>query len=266
MKIAMALAVMACVACKDKTEKKPAPPPQGTPQGAAARPAERPTLEVTDVKGAGVLPAVGLGPKVTMTKTALEIDGETVVTFGPDGLIDKTRLEAMTRILENKATSDAPVAITLDATTSYRRVGQLVDTLRRAGFRNLALLTGTGATMIPIELPDSTEVNRGGLRPVVTLHHKRLTLWSASGEEGTKTAPKLALSLGDTPSFEPVTRALAEIVQKRWPDGRRAEEDRTIIIQLDGNQPAQTLLQLLASVRAHGSLELFPNIFLAGGV
>ena len=39
----------------------------------------------------------------------------------------------------------------------------------------------------------------------------------------------------------------------------------TIIIQPDGNELAQALLNVLAAVRADGSLELFPNIFLAGG-
>ena len=66
-------------------------------------------------------------------------------------------------------------------------------------------------------------------------------------------------------NFEPLTRALADIVQKRWPDHKRDDADRTIIIQADGNQPAQVVLKVLAAVRVDGSLELFPNIFLAGG-
>lgn len=265
---AIVLAAAAGLGCKDKQAAKQAPAPAKQPTATSKAPpsTDRPALETPDVVGPGLVPAVGLGPKVTFTKTEIQIDGESVVTLGPDGLVDPARLQTLTRRLEGKATSDAPVAISLDATLPYARIGKLLDTFRRAGFRNLALLAGSDGQMIPIELPDATEANSGGLRPVVSLDGTRLMLWSASGEEGTKRKPKLVLDVGASPSFAPLTRALAEIVQKRWPDGKRPPADRTIIVQLDGRQSAQVLLNLLAAVRADGSLELFPNIFLAGGL
>ncbi|HEX5064142.1 MAG TPA: hypothetical protein VFV99_32420 [Kofleriaceae bacterium] len=259
--IAVAALALAC-ACKDK--KPPVQHDEPATQ-TRQRPADRPALETPDVTGPGLVPAVGLGPKVTFSKTEIKVDDESVAPVRPDGWIDASRVEVLTRTLEGKANSDAPIAITLDAMVPYRRVGQLLDTLKRAGFRNLALLTGSGGQMIPIELPDSAEINGAGLRPVVTLERKQVSLWSASGLEGTRARPKLTFGLGETRSFAPLTRALADIVQKRWPTGKRPAEDRTIIIQPDGNQPAEVLLQLLASVRADGSVELFPNIFLTGG-
>lgn len=260
--IAIALCAGAgCGSCKDK--QAPAKQEQPTAERERQRPPERPELETTDITGPGLVPATGLGPKVTFSKTEIAVDGESVAQVRQDGWIDPTRVQALVRLLESKANSDAPVAITLDATVPYRRVGQLFDTLKRAGFRNLALLTG-GGNMIPIELPDSSELTGAGVRPVVTLDRKQVRLWSASGLEGTRAQPKLSFAV-DSGSFAPLTRALAEIVQRRWPDGKRTDADKTIIIQPDGNQPAQVLLQLLAAVRADGSLELFPNIFLAGG-
>jgi len=260
-KLVLALALLG--ACKDKSAPAKKTEPART-ERERARPGPRPELETPSVTGPGLVPTGALGPKITFSKTAIAIDGETIGPVRPDGWIDADRVQAMIRLLETKANSDAPVAITFDATVPYRRIGQLLDTLKRAGFRNLALLAGSGGQMIPIELPDSSEINGVGLRPVVTLERKQIKLWSASGKEGTKARPKVTFSV-DTAGFAPVTRALAEIVKRRWPDGTRAAEDRVIIIAPDGNQPAQVVLELLAAVRIRGSTELFPAIFLAGG-
>ncbi|HEY5926134.1 MAG TPA: hypothetical protein VIV11_30825 [Kofleriaceae bacterium] len=262
--VGVSFACTACGACKDK--QAPAKQQEPTVQHEERpRPPDRPSLELTDVTGPGLVPAVGLGPKVTFSKTEIKVDDQTIANVGPDGWIDASRAQALTRVLEGKANSDAPVAIVLDATIPYHRVGQLLDTLKRAGFRNLGLLTGGGSQMIPIELPDSQEIQGAGLRPVVSLERTQVSLWSASGQEGTKARPKLTFALAQG-NFAPLTRALAEIVQRRWPDGKRSDADKTIIIQAEGSQPAQKLMQLLAAVRADGGLELFPNIFLAGGV
>jgi hypothetical protein len=260
--IALVLAFVGCSGCKDKQAAKQEPAPATAPQA----PGAAPELEMPNVTGPGLVKPTKLGPKIAFGKTAILLDGESVVTIGPDGMLDSARLDTLTRLLETKATSDAPIAIELDSSITYQRVGQLLDRLKRAGFRNLALVAGPDA-VIPIELPDTSEANAGGVRPIVTLDHNRLVLWSASGEEGTKKKPKLVLTIGGNPSdFQPLTRALSEIVSRRWPSGKRSPEDRTIIVQLDPTQPASTLLLLLAAVRAEGGRELFPNIFLAGGV
>lgn len=253
--------------CKEKAANKQAPAPasSATPLPAArqAPSIDRP-LETPDVRGTGVVPAVNLGPKVTVSKDTISVDGQPVLQITQSGLIDRDRLEILTRQLESKVNSDAPVAVALDATLPYRRVGVVLDALRTAGFRNLALLVGSGSTMIPLELPDAEEANRAGVRPIVTIRQKRVTLWSASGEEGTQMQPKASFVVGEPADFAPLTHALAEIVQRRWPDGRREDADRTIILQLEPNATVQTLLEVSAAVRADGSLSLFPAIFLAG--
>lgn len=263
----MAVIVLALVVgsgCKDKQPAKRAPASEAA--HVAQDPGKPPSLEVPQVSGPGLERVRELGPKVTVTKTAIEVDGESVVALDATGPLDRRRLDAMTRLLEKKATSDAPVAIALDATVTYQRLGELLDTLKRAGFRNLALLAGDGTQMIPIQLPDSTGSNGPGLRLVIALDRAQLRVWSVSGQEGTRRQPKLSMAAGEGASFALLTRALTEIVHRRWPDGKRPAEDRAVIVQLDGAQPAQRLLNLLAAVRSDGSLELFPDIVLAGGV
>lgn len=260
-------ALLVCLAsCKDKPADKKAAPAQTTQAPAKRAPDRaRPTLETTDVTGTGVVPATNLGPKIVVSKNAIELDGQRVMDIGPSGIIDRHRLEVLTHQLEDKARSDAPIALTIDATLPYRQIGIVLDALKKAGFRNIALLTGSGSTMIPIELPDAAEANSAGIRPIVTVQGKRVILWSASGEEGTKTAPKASFEVGDPPSYAPLTQALAEIVQRRWSSGSRDEADKTIILQLQGSATTQTLLEVAAAVRADGSLTLFPAIYLAGG-
>jgi hypothetical protein len=266
MRIAViALVVVALVplfACKDKTPAQKQPPAARE----SATKAQPPSLEPPTVSGPGLVPAVGLGPKLTVSKTEIKIDEQSIATFGEDGLIDKSRLDAIARVLEQKANSDAPIALALDRTVPYRRLAHLLDALDRAGFRQFGLLTGNGGQMIPIETPDPAAANAPGLRLVISVDRTQLRLWSVSGQEGTRRQPKLSMAAGDHASYAPLTRALAEIVQRRWPDGERSAADRSVLVQVDPNQSAQSLLGLLAAIRADGSLELFPNIMLSGGL
>jgi hypothetical protein len=256
----MALVVLAGVACKDKTPAKKEPP--------AARQTSNdppPSLDVPDVKGPGLVSADGLGPKVTLTKTELAIDGQTIATFTAEGTIDRTRLDAAARLLADKVTGDATLAIAVDKAVPYRRLAQLLEAFARAGFRRFGLLTGNNQ-MIPLDAPDPAAANAPGLRLVISVDRTQLRLWSVSGQEGTRQQPKLSMAAGDAVSYEPLTRALAEIVQRRWPLGQeRLMVDRMVIVDVDASHSAQSLLSLLAAIRSDGSRELFPNIVLAGG-
>jgi biopolymer transport protein ExbD len=251
--------LLALVACKDK----PAPKPREADK--VEKPSLKSALETADVDTAGTLPASGLGPKVAINDKEITVNGESVMTIATDAPLVRRDLEALTTRLEGKVKGDEPVALTIEPTLPYYRFAGVFDALHKAGFRKLALITGNGAKMIPLDTLDSAEANRGGLRPTVTIKRGRLTLWSGSGEEGTRAQPKLAYDLTESPSFQPLTHALAEIVQRRWPDGRRTDADRVIFVQVDGGTTAQVLLGALAAVRVEGTLSLFPSIFLAGG-
>lgn len=250
--------LLALVACKDKPAAKPVEAHK------VEKPSLKSALETADVDTAGTLPASGLGPTVAIDVKEIRVDGESVLTVATDGPLVRRDLEALTTRLEHEVKGDEPVALSIDPTLPYYRFAGVFDALHKAGFRKLALLTGN-AKMIPLDLLDSAEANRGGLRPTVTIKRGRLTLWSGSGEEGTRAQPKLAYDLTESPTFQPLTHALAEIVQRRWPDGRRTDEDRVIFVQVDGGTTAQILLGALAAVRVEGTLTLFPSIFLAGG-
>jgi hypothetical protein len=262
---ALAVAVCACLGlgCKDKQQPENKP---NAGEPARVEPTRKPPeLETPEVSGPGLVKVRSLGAKITYTRHEITVDGETVITIGPDGLVERSRYAVLMTVLEGKVRSDDPLGIQFTASLPYLRVGELLGALRQSGFRNLALLAGDGSTMIPVELPDPEEANAGGLRPVVTLKGGRLTLWSASGEEGTRTAPRLDINFDGTKALDALTDELVKIVQRRWPDGKRANVDRTIIVQIEANETAEAALRVLAAVRAVGGRELFPNIFLAGG-
>lgn len=251
--------VASCSSCKEP--QKQAPPPAPTPEVKQSSNTPPPSLEMPEVTGGGVMPVGELGPKLVMSKDDISLDGDPVVAINTN-VIDPHRLESLMVRLEAKATGTAPIAVTLDATLPYFKVGMLFSALKQAGFRNLALLTGNGSTMIPLELFDAEDVSGKGLRPVVTVKQNMVSLWSQSGDEGTKVQPKLSYALSDPPDFAPVRRALADIVQTRFPGHKRDPADLTIVLQLDSSRSAQTLLQLAAAVRTDGSMVLFPNIYL----
>lgn len=244
---AILLAALALLACKDKAKTKPA----AQPKSASTTP--RPTLETADVEGA--LPAANLGPKIVINKQEVLLDGEPVVKIAGDAPLVRKDLEALTTRLEGKVAGDEPIALMIDSSMAFYQFAGVFDALHKAGFHKLALLTGNGAKMIPLDTLDG-EAN-GTSRPLVTIKHGHLTLWAGS--------EKLSYELTDSPTFQPLTRALAELVQSRWPDGHRTDEDRVIIVQVDRGTTAQVLLGALAAVRAEGTLVLFPSIFLAGG-
>ena len=103
------------------------------------------------------------------------------------------------------------------------------------------------------------------MRPIVTVRGGTVILWSASGEEGTQQKPKATLPAKGT--FSELTSELSDIVNKRWASGRpRSADDKAIIVQVASLETAETLLNVLAAVRGDATLELFPNIYLAGGI
>ena len=71
----------------------PAPTAHTAAKRAAVIDRNAPSLETPDVRGAGVLPAVNLGPNVTVSKDGISVDGEGVLDIPDSGVIDRRRLE-----------------------------------------------------------------------------------------------------------------------------------------------------------------------------
>ena len=254
---ALAVVVLMGTACKDSPSEQKAT----TGSGAAVSAPERPALARPDVTSPGPVKVGKLAATVTYSERALEVDGTQLGKLR-NGVIDRELLDRVTGLLETAGASGDPIGISLDPALPYVRVSELLYNLKAAGFRNLALLAGAGATAVPLDLMDSDQLGSAGLRPVVTLTPRSIVLWSASGEEGTQQKPKVVLPSG---AYSALAKELGGIVTTRWPDGMRTPEDRIIIIQPGRAERAETLLQTLAAVRADGKLELFPTIYLTAG-
>ncbi len=257
---ALAVALLAVTACKGKSAKQTSTETSGSSStSGSARGLTPPRIRTLgpQVDGPGVEPARPLSATVYYTLTDLSIGDETLAQFR-DGLIPPQTLTYMVHQLEGKVRSDDPLGLVLDRALTINRLETLLATLKRAGFRNLAFITRAGK-LIPLALPDPSELGNG-LRPVVTVQSGSVSLWSASGTEGAQPKPQFSSPLDK--GLEPLNRALGELVKRRWPDGKRGPQDLIVTIQIERAQTVDTLMRVIANVRADASRALFPNVFL----
>src|SRR5689334_17363726 len=131
--------------CKDKPAQKAIP--------AESKPATRVTPPRLDVQGD--VPATGLGPKIVITTKELMLDGEPIGTLAIEQPIARKDLDALTHRLELAVKGDERVALTIDGAVPFYQFAVVFDALHKAGFDKLALLTGAGARMIPLDLIES---------------------------------------------------------------------------------------------------------------
>jgi biopolymer transport protein ExbD len=254
--VAMTVAMVLLAGCKDKAAK-PSATNKNRGGDAAVLPAL--TLNAPHVTGPGVEPPKPLSTTIYYSTTQLSVGDELPVELGTDGLIQAELMEHVLRSLEDKVRSEQPIGIALDGSLTYVRVATFLGRLKRAGLRNIVLLTRERG-QIPITLPDPKEL--GTLRMYVNVASNYITLYSLSGEEGTAAAPKLSVPLAE--GTKKLTNALSEIVSRRWSTGTRPPGDLTITLQLEQTDTATLLLRMIAAVRADGSRALFPSVFLTG--
>jgi len=257
--VALSMAVCAALGCKEPEQKQQ---PTATGQAAKRAQGEQPSLERQESIGRAVVEVKKVSATITYTSTELKVDETQLGVRLQNGMIPPEVLDQLTARLEAAGASGDPIGVAVDPTLPNQRVFELLHSLKQAGYRNIALLAGKGFIAVPLELVDADQLGKG-IHPVVTVTGGRVILWSQSGAEGTAESPKLVFGAGA--SLEPLTKALAEIVKRRWPDGMRPDEDRVITIQMSGREKAATLLQITAAVRSEGSTELFPTIYLAAG-
>jgi hypothetical protein len=259
---ALVVALLAATGCKGKSKQKSTDDKTGSAETSGSATGRPPPLRIRthapQVDGPGVEPAHTLSATIYYTPTEISVGDETLAQFR-DGLIQPETLTYMVHLLEDKVRSDDPLGLVLDGSLTINRLEPLLATLKRAGFRNLAFVTRVGK-LIPIALPDPSELGNG-LRPVLTVQAGGLALWSLSGKEGTQPKPVFA-SLLDK-GFEPLTHALGELVKRQWPDGKRSPQDLILTIQIERAQTVDTLMRVIANVRADASRALFPNVFLS---
>lgn len=77
--------------------------------------------------------------------------------------------------------------------------------------------------------------------------------------------PKLKIARSSPTAMADVTRALDEIVTRRWPSDP-ATRERHIAVQAERDVSIQTIAEVLVAVRATpASKRLFPDILLSSG-
>lgn len=258
---ALVVALLAATGCKGKSAKQTSTDKTGSATTSGSGKVFVPPRVRTfgpSVEGPGVDPAHALSATVYYTTTELSVGDETLAEFR-DGVVQPDTLAYMVHQLEGKVRSDDPLGLVLDGSLTINRLETLLATLKRAGFRNLAFVTRAGK-LIPLALPDPSELGNG-LRPTLTVQSGTLSLWSRSGAEGTRPKPVFVSPLAK--GFEPLNRALGELVKRQWPDGKRSPQDLILTIQIERAQTVDTLMRVIANVRADASRALFPNVFLS---
>jgi hypothetical protein len=223
---------------------------------------------------------LGTDPSVVITTHGIVVDGKTIlaVTNGDVDAAEKEggsmgiKIPRLTNYMtalgeEMKAHGGPPTSVMLlvDPTTPYKLLIEVMYSVKSVTMRDFVLAVHAGSALkgIPIVLPDkAASGQQHGLGMVVVIANDHLTLWSTSGEEGTLQKPKLEVAIDRATDIE---KALAEIVARRWPDGKRVS-DREIIVMADGGIAMQRIADVVARARvALDGKELFPDVRLSSG-
>jgi hypothetical protein len=196
--------------------------------------------------------------------------------------------------------ADPRITLLVDKTLPYRLLVEIVFSTKQAGAKRFDFVAKHGEALVavPMTLPVKAPAHAaddlgkqvkdaklgreaGGaqrvgsaadiasdarLGMIVSITKTQIILWSVSGAEGTLTQPKLAVALASKTAFADLGKALAEIVGRRWPDGKRSLDARQIIVQADGGIRMQVIAEAFGAVRATpDDQELFSEILLSSG-
>lgn len=253
--VVLAVLVSLSLGCKDKSSESAGGGAAGSAGGARV------------VVPKGFEPVKKLAARINYGTDAVTLDGVPVFEVAADGVITREQFASLVDRLGPTAKGNPhPVGLVLNGALTYGQADAMIAALKHNGFLELALMSGSGMAMVPLDLADTNQLS-SGLRPVVVVDGTgKLELFSLSQQEGTKVKPKLSLDLGTRTSLDELTAALSEIVRRRWPSGPRPLEDRVIVIVMDPTLVVDRLLSVLAAVRSDGKTELFPVIFFASAV
>lgn len=235
-----------------------------------------PVLQVPEIALGGVLEREDETPMLLATPNAIVVEGKAVVALR-DGAFDPAELEGgatgmrvprLTSFLEAlQKVAGSRLAIAADPTLSYGVLIRVMYSAKLAHIDHFELLvTQRGALkQIPIALPAKAPPTAANvplpeavpLKLVVSVRGDTLSLWSMSQLEGTLTAPKLTLPIGNKPDLAPLVRALEEILQRRFGSTAPSVQDREIVAMFEQTTPMHIVAAVLASVRATEGKELF---------
>lgn len=225
-------------------------------------------LETLDARGVVVITEDGvlIADTMVVPLVAFAVD---------DAEVDEGVITKLAAQIEPVA-SIHPGSLTLivDPRTPYRLLYQVIYSVK-AVYHRFAL-TATSDTMrgvVPIVLPDagaappSPELALELEQMVIGLSGDAATVFSLSGREGTLTQPLLRAPLTDLPATQTQLQdALATVVRRRWEGRTRPSASRRIVVIASDDVIASVLVPVLASVRAKGEDELYPDLALSAGL
>ncbi len=105
---------------------------------------------------------------------------------------------------------------------------------------------------------------------VVAITKPAVLMFSLSGQEGTLQQPKLSIPakvVGYEYDFKPLTEAIKEIINRRWPDkDNRPLGSTEVILMTDGEIPYQAVIGAMDALREEKGRLLFPDIIFSTGI
>lgn len=215
---------------------------------------------------------------------AILVEGEVVVAIEggevpaaehEDGVRNALELPRLRRFLESltkvRATQDRPGAdgaapkllVLLTRESSYDLLIEILFTASEAGYTQVRLGARRGEALvaIPVQLPRRDESTSGGaaVEMVVAVTRNELFLYSLAGLEGSLDKPRLRHQGHGPDALAALRTSLVEIADRR-------PGERRIIGQFDSATAMQTVLAVLATVRARDDgADLLPDVVLSAG-
>lgn len=274
MRILLIACLVACGSSKPVAEPDPTviakPPPVTTNTS--------PGIEMPEVPSIGFDRADKAMPQISVSPTALTVKGKVVVTL-TDAQVGAADLQGgatgmiITKLREHaRDLGAARVILKLDRRTSYLTLLQILSTLQLEGIGAVSILASSGPQLMsaPIELTPGPSrsgwvrhaVPGGGpsprIQPVVSLAASELKLFSISGTGGTKDKPALVMKSNPGIDLVQLGTKLAEL-RKKYTDAG----DTVIVIAAADSMPIQTVLEVIATVRATSDGKpLYPEVLL----
>lgn len=248
------------------------------------QPAVFASIDLADITGAGAVP-IGDEPAITVVVNDgdVSVEGKAVVPL-IDGAVDAaereggveahvprlrqqlarhTDLEIANARRDGRPPSPPLVLVLMPRGASYALLIDIMQSAKKAGLTRFALVGRRNGNLVavPITLRSADDAlpPETTARLVVAVTRDGIILFSLSGLEGTIQDPKLRTT-GTTPDdLGRLHQTLVEIAARRT-------DERQIIAMFDATTPMQSILAVLATVRARpDGRPLLPDVTLSAG-
>ncbi len=151
-----------------------------------------------------------------------------------------------------RARGDSALHLTVDVTTSYALLVAVLASAQRAHFARVTL-DGIASTEVSLELNVTGGSSRLGLDdagpdavlPTVSVTSTTYTVWSRSGLEGTRTAPRGSWPITADP--DALRNVLRDIATRHYAGKPRPNTTHRIRFEIDQDVPMRHVLPLFAA-------------------